>query len=175
MDRVVDKTLLLPFFQKLSERRDFAEIIPISALRRDNLDTLERLISARLPASEFLFSEDQITTASHRFIAAELVREKLTRRLRDELPYALTVEIENFLEDKRLLRIGAVIWVERPGQKAIVIGEKGSILKEIGHQAREDMERIFQRKVYLQTWVKVREGWSNNEHALRHLGYVEQF
>jgi len=110
-----------------------------------------------------------------RFMAAELIREKLTRCLREELPYALTVEIETFLEQGNLLRIGAVIWVERPGQKRIVIGEKGTVLKEVGRQARENMEKLFARKVFLETWVKVREGWSDDDHALRSLGYYDDF
>jgi GTP-binding protein Era len=173
-DRLASKLDLLPFFEQVDAKRRFAEIVPISALRADNLDAFEQLLVQRLPASEPLFSEDQITTASQRFIAAELIREKLTRRLRDELPYALTVEIETFAEQGERLHVGAVIWVERSGQKGIVIGEKGRTIKEIGRQAREDMEKSFARKVYLETWVKVREGWSNDEHALRSLGYQEQ-
>ncbi len=174
VDRIADKTLLLPFMERVGQYQRDAEIIPVSALRHDNLDTLERLIAERLPESEFLFSEDQVTTASERFIAAELIREKLTRYLRDELPYALTVEIEHFREQGRLVRIGAVIWVERQGQKAIIIGEKGGTLKEIGRQARLDMEKIFRRKVFLESWVKVREGWADDERALLNLGYREQ-
>ena len=174
VDRIADKTLLLPFMERVGQHQRGAEIIPVSALRRDNLDTLERLIAERLPESEFLFSQDQVTTASERFIAAELIREKLTRHLRDELPYALTVEIEHFHEQGRLVRIGAVIWVERQGQKAIIIGEKGAVLKEIGRQARLDMEKIFRRKVFLESWVKVREGWADDERALLNLGYREQ-
>ena len=173
-DRLASKPALLPFIEQIDGKRRFVEIIPISALRADNLDTLEQLVVQRLPTSEFFYSEDQVTTASRRFIAAELIREKLTRFLRQELPYALTVEIENFAEQGERLHVGAVIWVERPGQKGIVIGEQGQTLKEIGRQAREAMEKSFARKVYLQTWVKVREGWSNDERALRTLGYQEQ-
>ncbi|MCP5133839.1 MAG: GTPase Era, partial [Gammaproteobacteria bacterium] len=124
-----------------------------------------------LPVQDFLFPEDQITTVSERFFAAELIREKLTRLLREELPYALTVEIEQFVEEGRLVRIHAVIWVERASQKGIVIGEKGTVLREVGRQTREDLERLFGRKVFLETWVKVREGWSDDERALRSLGY----
>jgi GTP-binding protein Era len=174
IDRVATKSDLLPFLDRIKSRHEFAEIIPISALREDNLDTFEQLVIQRLPMSAFLFSEDQITTVSQRFVAAELIREKLTRHLREELPYALTVEIENFIEHERRLHISAVVWVERPGQKGIVIGEKGRTLKEIGRQARVDMEKIFACKVYLETWVKVREGWSDDERALRSLGYQEQ-
>lgn len=173
VDRLTDKARLLPFLQELSSKRAFTEVVPISALKGDNLTLLEGLIARLLPESAFLFAEDQVTTASQRFLAAELIREKLTRYLRQELPYALTVEIETFVEEGRLLRIGAVIWVERQGQKAIVIGDKGATLKEVGRQARQDMEELFDRKVFLETWVKVREGWSDDERALRSLGYQE--
>lgn len=171
VDRASPKEKLLPFIERLSGRRAFAEVVPISAKTGDNVTTLEGVISALLPDSEFLFAEDQITTASQRFMAAELVREKLTRCLRQELPYALTVDIETFAEQGSLLHIGAIIWVERPGQKGIIIGNKGATLKEVGRQAREDMEKQFGCKVFLETWVKVREGWSNNENALHSFGY----
>ena len=174
IDLVSDKAALLPYLQTISEKRQFADIVPVSGLKRDNLETLEKVIAGMLPESEFLFAEDQVTTASQRFIAAEILREKLMRRLHEELPYALTVEIESFLETRKLLRISAVIWVERVGQKAIVIGGKGATLKEIGRQAREDMEKTFGNKVFLETWVKVREGWSDDERALRSLGYQSE-
>ena len=173
IDKVADKAQLLPYLQTLGRRRAFAEVVPIAALNNTNLDTLERLIAARLPAAEFLFSADEITTASQRFLAAELIREKLFRRLRDELPYALTVEIERFEERPELIRIGATVWVERAGQKAIVIGDKGAGLREVGRQARLDMEALFGRKVFLETWVKVREGWSDDERSLRRFGYQD--
>lgn len=171
VDLVADKTRLLPLLQTLSGKRRFTEIIPISAQAGTNLEVLEGAIAALLPEAEFLFPEDQVTTASERFLAAELIREKLTRYLRQELPYALTVEIERFQDIDQRLNIDAVIWVERPGQKAIIIGSQGAVLKAIGRQAREDMEKIFDRRVYLRTWVKVREGWSDDERALRSLGY----
>lgn len=174
VDRIAEKARLLPFLQEQGGKRVFAELVPISALKADNVTVLERLIADLLPESDFLFPEDQVTTVSQRFIAAELIREKLTRYLREELPYALTVDIETFAEQQSLLRIGAVIWVERQGQKRIVIGEKGSTLKEVGRQARTDMEKIFGCKVFLETWVKVREGWSDDERALRSFGYQEQ-
>ena len=178
IDRVQDKTRLLPFLKELTGRRAFAEVIPLSALRADNIEVLEHAITARLPQAEFFFSEDEITTASQRFLAAEIIREKLFRRLNKEVPYALTVEIEQFQEKAgqgkaRLLHIGAVIWVERAGQKGIVIGDKGATLKEIGQQARLDMERLFESKVFLETWVKVRQGWSDDERALQQLGYQD--
>ncbi len=134
---------------------------------------LEQVISRLLPEQQFLFPEDQITTSSERFLAAELIREKLTRLLREELPYALTVEIERFVEEGPLVRIHALIWVERASQKGIVIGEKGATLREVGRQARQDLERMLDRKVYLETWVKVREGWSDDERALQSLGYTD--
>ncbi|MEZ5589475.1 MAG: GTPase Era [Gammaproteobacteria bacterium] len=178
IDRVQDKTRLLPFLKELTGRRAFTEIIPLSALRADNIELLERAIISRLPQAEFFFSEDEITTASQRFLAAEIIREKLFRRLNKEVPYALTVEIEQFQEragqgKARVLHIGAVIWVERAGQKGIVIGDKGATLKEIGQQARLDMERLFESRVFLETWVKVRQGWSDDERALQQLGYQD--
>jgi GTP-binding protein Era len=171
VDRITDKRRLLPFLQEMASQREFVEVVPLAAINGDNVDTLEQVIARLLPAREFPFPEDQITTASERFLAAELIREKLTRLLREELPYALTVEIEQFVEEGRLVRIHAVIWVERASQKGIVIGEKGVALREVGRQAREDLERLLGRKVFLETWVKVREGWSDDERALRSLGY----
>jgi len=173
VDRVADKSRLLPFLQELAGRRSFAEVVPLAALTGDNVAALEQVIIRLLPVGEFLFPEDQITTISERFLAAELIREKLTRLLREELPYALTVEIERFVEEGRLARIHAVIWVERESQKGIVIGEGGATLREVGRQAREELERLLDRRVYLETWVKVREGWSDDERALRSLGYAD--
>lgn len=171
VDRIADKTRLLPFLAAMAHKRDFIEVVPLAARAGDNVAALERVIVRLLPISAFLFPEDQLTTASERFLAAELVREKLTRLLREELPYALTVEIERFVEEEQLIRISALIWVEREAQKGIVIGEGGATLREAGRQAREDMERLLGRKVFLATWVKVREGWSDDERALRSLGY----
>ena len=173
VDRVADKTRLLPFLREIAGRRDFAEVVPVAALKGDNVAALERAIVGLLPVGDFLFPEDQVTTASERFLVAELIREKLTRLLREELPYALTVEIERFVEEGRLARINAIVWVERETQKGIVIGERGATLREVGRQAREDMERLLGRKVFLETWVKVREGWSDDERALHSLGYVD--
>ncbi|HRD65307.1 MAG TPA: GTPase Era [Candidatus Competibacter sp.] len=173
VDRIAGKSRLLPFLQDAAGKRDFAEIVPVAALGGDNVTALERVIARLLPVREFLFPADQITTASERFLVAELIREKLTRLLREELPYALTVEIERFAEEGHLTRINAIIWVERETQKGIVIGERGATLREAGRQAREDMERLLGRKVFLETWVKVREGWSDDEQALRSLGYAD--
>ena len=177
IDRVADKAGLLPFIQSISEKYDFAQVVPISALRQIQLDQLECNIVQFLPIGAALFAEDQLTTASQRFLAAEIIREKLTRMLHDELPYALTVEIEGFTEEPEgqpnMLHIDAVIWVERAGQKGIVIGRGGRTLKEVGQQARTDMARLFDCKVHLQTWVKVRSGWSDDEKALKGLGYFD--
>lgn len=173
VDRIADKPRLLPFLHDIAGKRHFAEVVPLAALKGDNVVTLERVVAGLLPVGHFLFPEDQITTASERFLAAELIREKLTRLLREELPYALTVEIERFVEEGQLARINAVIWVERETQKGIVIGERGATLREVGRQARVDLERLLDRKVFLETWVKVREGWSDDERALLSLGYTD--
>ncbi|MBL8246929.1 MAG: GTPase Era [Candidatus Competibacter sp.] len=173
VDRIADKARLLPFLREMADQRDFVEVVPLAAIKGDNVAALERVIARLLPAGPFPFPEDQITTLSERFLVAELIREKLTRLLREELPYALTVEIEQFTEEGRLVRINAVIWVERQTQKGIVIGEGGATLRAVGRQAREDMERLLGRKVFLETWVKVREGWSDDERALRSLGYAD--
>ncbi len=173
VDRIADKQRLLPFLHERAGQREFVEIVPLAAINGDNVATLEQVIARLLPEQDFLFPEDQITTSSERFLAAELIREKLTRLLREELPYALTVEIEHFVEEGRLVRIHALIWVERASQKGIVIGEKGATLREVGRQARQDLERLLDRKVFLETWVKVREGWSDDERALQSLGYAD--
>ncbi len=170
IDRLDDKKALLPIIEAMATRHGFAEIVPVSASREDGLDRLEAAISERLPYGPFSFEPDQVTTASVRFLAAEIIREKLFRRLHDEVPYALTVTIEGFEDTPTLTRIQAVIWVERPGQKAIVIGQGGTNLREVGRQARLDLEAMLERKVFLQTWVKVREGWSDDESALRSFG-----
>lgn len=173
IDRVKDKAQLLPYIARLRERREFAAIVPVCATRGTQTEALEEEVCRRLPESPPLFPEEQVTDRSERFLAAELVREKLTRLLGDELPYAVTVEIEQFKESPELTSIAAVIWVERDAQKAIVIGRQGHMLKQIGTQAREEMERLFGVKVYLQLWVKVKEKWSDDERALRSLGYGE--
>lgn len=171
VDRVADKAQLLPYLAGLAERRELAHIVPVSALKHDNLASLEQLIAAQLPAGPFLFAEDEITTASQRLLAAELIREKLFRMLREEVPYGLTVDIERYDETPGLIRIGAVIWVERPGQKGIVIGQGGRVLREAGRRARLDMERLTGQRVYLETWVKLRPGWSDDNRALAEFGY----
>ncbi|MFN7184506.1 MAG: GTPase Era [Thermomonas haemolytica] len=176
VDKLKDKTALLPFIAKVTEGRAFAAVHPLSALKRSGLEPLVASLLALVPEGEPAFGEDEITDKSQRFLAGELVREQLMRQLGAELPYATTVEVETFEEEPSpqagvMYRIGAVIWVEREGQKAIVIGKGGERLRAIGTRAREQMERLFGAKVFLQTWVRVREGWSDDEAALRALGY----
>ena len=173
IDRIEDKDQLLPFLQGAAERFDFAAMIPLSALKGSNLDVLDRAIMNLLPAGDPIFPEDQVTDRSMRFMAAEIIREKLLRALGQEVPHALTVEIEQFNQDGALTRISALIWVEREGQKAIVIGAQGAVLKKVGERARHDLERMLDGKVFLQLWVKVKEGWSDDERALRSLGYAD--
>jgi GTPase len=171
VDLLEDKSLLLPHLQALSGIAPFKAIVPVSALRRQNLAELEQEILRLLPASDHFFPEEQITDRSQRFLAAEIVREKITRQLGDELPYAVTVEIETFAREGDVLHISAVIFVERKGQKKILIGEGGSRLRSIGTDARQDMELLFDSRVMLRLWVKVKSGWSDDERALRSLGY----
>ncbi|HEY0722265.1 MAG TPA: GTPase Era [Gammaproteobacteria bacterium] len=174
IDRLADKEALLPLMQSLADKMSFIEIVPLSAQNGSNVAELERTVVRYLPEAAPMFPADQITDRSERFLAAEIVREKLMRELGQELPYAVTVEIEQFKEEEGLLRISALIWVERDSQKRIVIGKKGEQLKEIGRQARIDMEKLFDNKVFLQLWVKVKEGWSDNERLLNSLGYREE-
>ena len=171
IDHIDNKELLLPALQSLSAKFEFAEIIPLSARTGDQLQQLETAVLERLPESPPFFSEDQVTDRSERFLAAELVREKLFRKLGEEIPYSLTVEIESFKEEKKVLHIHALIWVDKASQKPIVIGNKGQLLKEVGREAREDMQVAFGQKVFLQLWVKVKEGWADDERALHSLGY----
>ncbi|MDQ3269155.1 MAG: GTPase Era [Pseudomonadota bacterium] len=171
IDRIKNKAELLPYLAKISQGRDFAGVQLISALKHNGLDMLVKNVLAHLPEQPALYAEDEITDKSQRFLAGELVREQLMRQLGEELPYATTVEIESFSVDGTMLRIGAVIWVERDGQKAIVIGKGGERLRDIGSKARIQMERLFDAKVFLETWVRVRAGWSDDEAALRAFGY----
>lgn len=172
-DRLEDKSELLPHLNWLAEQLPQAEIVPISALQGQNLDTLEKLVGERLPKSEHFYPEDQITDRSSRFLAAELIREKIMRQLGAELPYQITVEIEEFKQEGRILHIHGLILVERDGQKKIIIGDKGERIKRIGADARKDMETMFDSKVMLNLWVKVKGGWSDDERALRSLGYLD--
>ncbi|WP_373387769.1 GTPase Era [Pseudomonas alcaligenes] len=172
-DRLEDKSELLPHLEWLATQLPQAEVVPISALHGQNLDTLERLVAENLPESEHFYPEDQITDRSSRFLAAELIREKIMRQLGAELPYQITVEIEEFKQEGRILHIHGLILVERDGQKKIIIGDKGERIKRIGQEARKDMETMFDSKVMLNLWVKVKGGWSDDERALRSLGYTD--
>ncbi len=172
IDLLSDRNALLPFAAALSERCQFDAVLPVSALRQQGLETLNQYIDQHAPAGPHLFPDDQITDRSQRFMAAELVREKIIRQLGDELPYSSAVEIESFSEDARgVLHINALILVERAGQKKILIGESGERLKSIGTAARKDMERAFEAKVMLKLWVKVKSGWSDDLRALKTLGF----
>ncbi len=171
VDKVKDKDAILAFFAEAQHRFPFEHLVPISALKRTNLDQLETLIMSLLPESDLIYPEDQVTDRPERFLAAEIVREKLTRRLGDELPYALTVEIERYEELPVITKIYAIIWVERLTQKNIVIGTQGEMLKKVGTDARFDIEKLIAKKVYLQLWVKVKKGWSDSERALQSLGF----
>jgi len=171
VDKVFPKERLLPYIEELTRRTAFAEIIPLSGLKGSGVDDLPLVLARYLPESPPHFPPDQVTDRSEQFQASEIVREKLTYRLRQELPYGLTVGIERFEEEDGRLVINAVIWVERTGQKAIVIGQGGEQLKEVGRAARMEMNELFKRPVHLELWVKVKENWSDNENALRQLGY----
>ncbi|MBT5388925.1 MAG: GTPase Era [Porticoccaceae bacterium] len=174
VDMVEDKQALLPHLQFLAGKVNAAGLIPLSALRKTNLDELEEKIKTYIPENMHMFPDDQITDRSERFLAAEIVREKITRQLGAEVPYQVTVEIEEFRAEKKVTHISALILVEREGQKKIIIGTNGERIKKIGAQARADMESLLDCKVMLRTWVKVRSGWSDDERALRSLGYMDQ-
>lgn len=173
VDKIEDKAALIPQISRISEKLDPAVIIPVSALKNTNLAELEKEIQMRLPEGEHIFPEDQITDKSSRFLAAELIREKIMRQLGAELPYQVTVDIEEFKEEGGVIHIAGLILVEREGQKRIVIGEGGSRLKSIGQAARLDLETLLDAKVMLKLWVKVKSGWSDDDRVLRNLGYVE--
>jgi len=173
VDQCEDKSRLLPFLEDAAKRYDFAEIIPVSALRGINLELLEEKIMELLPEGNPIYPEDQITDRPERFFAAEIIREKLIRSLGQEVPHAITVQIGQYKEQKGIIHIHAVIWVEREGQKIIVIGKQGEVMKKVGQRAREDLEKMLEKKVYLNLWVKVKKGWSDNERALQSLGYSE--
>ncbi len=173
VDRVKDKARLLPFLQELPTPEKLCETIPISAKTGKNVDTLEKLLLRCLPEGAHVFDEDDFTDRSMRYLASEMVREQLTRLLEKELPYSLSVEIEQFNFEEKLYRIGAVIWVEKNSQKGIVIGKKGAQLKLVGSRSRLAMERLFEQKVFLQLWVRVKENWADDAKAIKSLGYDE--
>lgn len=174
IDRVEDKERLLSHLQFLAEQFEFKEIFPVSAIKGENLDVLEEKIMTFLPEGKPFYDENQITDRSERFMVAELIREKIMRQLGDELPYEMTVEVEEFLCEAGLITISAAILVERDSQKSIVIGKQGQRIKKIGTDARLDMEDLLESKVMLNLWVKVKSGWSDDERALRSLGYKDE-
>ncbi|MCL4169755.1 UNVERIFIED_CONTAM: hypothetical protein GTU68_004495 [Idotea baltica] len=173
IDRLTDPEILLPHIQQLSSTLPDAKFIPLSALKQKNLEVLLKAIEISLPEGKPFFEEDQVTDRSMRFLAAEIVREKIMRQLGEEVPYAAAVEIEQYQVEGRLTRISALIHVEKPGQKTILIGDKGARLKQIGIEARKSLEELTGGKVMLNLWVKVKSGWSDDERSLKSLGYAE--
>ena len=171
IDQVPDKSRLLEFLHNKVKTDRFDQVFLLSALKGHGVEDLEEKVLQSLPFSRPFYDEDMFTDRSERFLAAELIREQLMLRLHQELPYALTVEIEQFKREKALVRMGAIIWVEREGQKHIVIGKGGSVLKQVGTQARRALEELLDEKVFLQLWVKVSRDWSDNERALKQFGY----
>ncbi|KPJ67904.1 MAG: GTPase Era [Coxiella sp. DG_40] len=171
VDKIRDKDKLLPHIKTLNQKFNFDANIPLSAKTGVNIPELEQIVAELLPVNPFYFPEEQITDKSERFMVAEIIREKLTRLLGQELPHELTVQIEKFEAEEKIVNISAVIYVERQGQKIIIIGKKGEKLKEIGTKARLDIERLLNKKVFLQLWVKVKRGWSEDEQTLKSLGY----
>lgn len=170
-DRVKDKAILMPFAQKIMSLFPFAAVVPVSATLKFQLDNLEKEIKNYLPSNSPIFDEDDITDRSEKFMATEIVREKLFRFVGDELPYTSTVVIEKFEQEGNLRRIFVAILVERDGHKSMVIGNKGARLKDISTQSRQDMEKLFGGPVYLEIWIKVKSGWADNEAGLRAYGY----
>lgn len=176
IDMVAEQSQLLDTLKKLNEKHHFEHLLPVSAKQGKQIDNLRRLIFDNLPKSEFYYSEDFVTDRSSRFMAAEIIREKLMRFTGDELPYSVTVEIEQFkLTPKGVYHIHGLILVERASQKPMIIGKNGSHLKTMGAEARKDMEALFDNKVFLELWVKVKSGWADDERALRSLGYEEDY
>lgn len=171
VDLQEDKGQLLPFIERMAGERAFADIVPISAQRGNNAPELLRTLAKHLPEGEALFGEDDITDRSERFLASEFIREKLFRLLGEELPYGMAVEIEKYEQEGNLRRIYAAVIVDKPGHKAMVIGKGGEHLKRISTEARLEMEKLFDSKVYLEVWVKVKSGWADDERALKSLGY----
>ena len=170
-DLLEDKNALLPYIQAHGGEFTFADIVPVSAKRNLNLDDLLLAIRKHLPEQPAIYAEDELTDRNERFLAAELVREKVFRLLGEELPYSIAVEIEKFEQEGALRRIHAAIIVDKEGQKPMLIGKGGEKLKQISSEARQDMEKLFGGKVWLETWVKVRGGWADDERALKSLGY----
>ena len=171
MDQLETRCELLPLLESTAARANFEQIIPLSALKKENLKHLEVAVAELLPVAQAMFPDDQLTDRSTRFIASEIIREKFIEHLGQELPYRLSVEIEYFEEGDNETNIGAVVWVERKGQKGIVIGKQGRVMKSVGIQARAELQVLVDTKVNLKLWAKVKEGWSNDERSLLSLGY----
>ena len=171
VDRLTDKNALLPFIAVIANEHAFADIVPVSAEKGENLDTLLKVAGKHLPEAPPIFEPDELTDRSERFLAAELLREKLFRNLGEELPYGIAVEIEKYEEVDGVRRIHAAVIVDKDAHKAIVIGKGGERLKRVVSDARKDMEKLFGGKVWLETWVKVKSGWADDERALKSLGY----
>lgn len=173
VDKLDNKNDLLNFIDVISNKNKFTEIVPISAEKGTGIKELEELIINNLPVADALYPEDQITDRNERFFAAEFIREKLITRLSDELPYRLSITIDEFNDEKNIIHISACIWVEKKGQKSIVIGKEGKVLKAVGQAARKDLETLYDKKVNLKTWVKVKTKWADSEQALKQLGYYD--
>ncbi|MGB5453722.1 MAG: GTPase Era [Sedimenticolaceae bacterium] len=173
VDLVPQKENLLPFMETLAQRHPFVEVMPVSARDGDNAETLLRSVLERLPEGEPIYPDDQISDRSERFFAAELLREQLIRRYHQELPYAVTVEIERFEEEGGRYNIGAVIWVERESQRVILLGKGGLAMKETATAARMAMNDFFQTRVHLEVWIKVKKSWSSDQASLVKLGYTD--
>ena len=173
IDKAVKKEDLLPFIESVQSKIEYAEVALVSAKKNSGIDELEQLVINALPLGPALYPDDAITDRNERFFAAEFLREKLMTRLGDELPYRLTITIDQFKHVDNVIHIDACIWVEKQGQKSIVIGKKGAVLKAAGTDARQEMEQLFGNKVNLKTWVKVKDKWTESEKALKMLGYHE--
>ncbi|WP_456449217.1 GTPase Era [Thiolapillus sp.] len=173
IDTLKQREDLLPLLASLTQKTGIETVVPVSARSGDNCDHLEKTILQALPEGENFYAEDQITDRPERFFAAELIREQITRRYHKELPYSATVEIEEFDVQPHIYRIGAIIWVERQNQKAILVGKGGQALKETATEARKELEKFFQSKVYLRLWVKVKKSWSADQASLTRLGYSD--
>lgn len=173
VDKVSNKNELLSYIETISSRFKFKEIMPVSAIKGDGISDLEISIKNELPVAPALFSEDQVTDRNERFFAAEFIREQLITRLSDEIPYRLSITIESFKEENKIIHIHACVWVEKNGQKSIVIGKEGKVLKAVGKAARLELEKLYDKKVNLKTWVKVKSKWADSEQALKQFGYYE--
>jgi GTP-binding protein Era len=170
IDTLQSSTQLLPYLQALQSKAEFIFMVPVSARDHDNLEELEQLVTQQLPESPALYPREQVTDQTQTARAAEFIREQLMLALQQEVPYSIAVQVDEFVDEAKLLRISATIWVEREGQKAIVIGHDGALLKKVGRGARLELQKIFGKKIFLQLWVKVRENWADDERSLREFG-----